>query len=163
MIYIIYMYISYICIYIYYYMPLTCQTHIRRSYRHLPVTSGHVKFSHDRGATQPIQERVNAWHWERVWFSQIIHFTIIDTKATSAIRFRDYQNRSCPGTICPFNNTLFQQGSNLSIHCTLLLRMQSIGCLSNWSSTWHQFNGMLHNCRTTGLVVKHIFILNQER
>src|SRR6218665_138341 len=41
--------------------------------------------------------------------------------------------------------------------------MQSIGRLPNGSSTWHQLNGMLHNCRTTGLVVKHILILNQER
>src|SRR6218665_2030145 len=39
--------------------------------------------------------------------------------------------------------------------------MQAIGCLPNGSSTRHQFNGVLHNCRTTGLVVEHILKLLQ--
>src|SRR6218665_4013427 len=41
--------------------------------------------------------------------------------------------------------------------------MQSIWCLPNGSSTWHQLNGVLYNCRTTGLVVEHILKLYQER
>src|SRR6218665_437408 len=41
--------------------------------------------------------------------------------------------------------------------------MQSIWCLPNGSSTWHQLNGVLYNCRTTGLVVEHILKLYQVR
>src|SRR6218665_2058472 len=41
--------------------------------------------------------------------------------------------------------------------------MQSIGCLPNGSSTWHQLNGVLYNCGTTGLVVEHMLMLYQER
>src|SRR6218665_906370 len=41
--------------------------------------------------------------------------------------------------------------------------MQSIWCLPNGSSTWHQLNGVLYNCRTTGLVVEPILKLYQER
>src|SRR6218665_2704910 len=41
--------------------------------------------------------------------------------------------------------------------------MQSIWCLPNGSSTWHQLNGMLYNCHTTGLIVEHILKLYRER
>jgi len=34
--------------------------------------------------------------------------------------------------------------------------MQAIGCLPKGSSTRHQFNGVLHNCRTTELVVEQL-------